>query len=194
VKKLRKSTIIVLALAISLALVVITPIQAKKPLTGTMCLQYNLAWPGPQAETPDWVGNITIAADGDGETELYDMCFFAIGSGKAFATPPYLGGHIHFFEEIWVIGDIDYTFEDGVLVDFEIIDTLIRGYDKGLTDILSSRYHMNGYVEFVDTTGPFSKWAGRSVHIMGLIEWQNLGTPEEPIIAPFGAPGTFRLN
>lgn len=177
----------------SLALVVITPIQAKKPLTGTMCLQYNLAWPGPQDEIPDWVGNITIDADGDGKAELYDMCFFAIGSGKAFATPPYLGGHIHFFEEIWVIGHIDYNFENGELAeDFEIVETLMWGYDKGLTDLLSSRYHMNGYVEVA--TGPFSKWAGRSVHIMGLIEWQNLGTPEEPIIAPFGAPGTFRLN
>jgi hypothetical protein len=37
-------------------------------------------------------------------------------------------------------------------------------------------------------------WLGRKVHMSGIITWQNLGTPEVPIIAPATAPGILRIN
>ncbi|MFW9831713.1 MAG: hypothetical protein ACFFD8_08060 [Candidatus Thorarchaeota archaeon] len=191
-KKLRKLRVGLLVLVFSLTLVAVVPVQAKTPLIGTMDLQYNLAWPGPQDEIPDWVGKITIDGDGDGIGELYDMAFFAIGSGKAFVTPPFRG-MIHFFEEIWVIGEINYEFnEDGILVVYEEVNILLWGYDKGTTNLQTSRYLMNGYVE--EANGDFEGWAGRRVHMAGIIEWQILGPPENPIVAPLYAPGTFRIN
>ena len=84
--------VVALVVAFTVALVSAAPVEAKKPLIGTLDLQFNLGWPGPQNEVPDWVGNITI----DGK--LYDMAFYAIGSGKSFVTDPAnLRGKIHFF-------------------------------------------------------------------------------------------------
>ncbi|MHA2149706.1 MAG: hypothetical protein ACXACG_05770 [Candidatus Thorarchaeota archaeon] len=178
VKRLR---VVALLVAFTVALVSVAPVEAIKPLGGTMDLQFNLGWPGPQDEVPDWVGNITI----DGV--LYDMAFYAIGSGKSFVTDPAnLRGKIHFFEEIWVIGHIDYAFdENGVLTLFDPYDILMRGYDKGQTNTQNSKYHMSGYVE--DATGAFTGRAGCNVHMMGDIIWYPFG-------APFAAPGEFRLN
>lgn len=193
--KCKASGILSLALAFTLALLPVITAQAKEPLIGTMDLEYNLGCPGPQAEIPDWVGTITI----DGEE--YGMLFFAIGSGKAFDDA--WVGKIHFFEEIWAIYDLDD-------VDFPVIpngdpnaweywlpsnnpvELVLWGYDKGQTNIQTSKYHMNGFVE--EAFGDFSMWEGRSVHMSGVIEWQNLGTPEDPIMAPHYAPGEFRIN
>lgn len=176
--KMKRLSVVVLAVALTLSLISVAPVQAKKPLRGTMDLEYNLAWPGPQEEIPDWVGTIII----DGQ--VYDMAFYAIGSGKAFVTPPFRG-KIHFFEEKWVIGDIHYVFTDGVLTEFEEINILCWGYDKGQTNTQTSKYHMNGNVE--EASGFFEGWAGRSVHMHGIIEWYPFG-------APFAAPGEFRIN
>lgn len=191
--QLKKLSVVLLVFAFSLALVTVAPVQAKKPLIGTLDLQFNLAWPGPQDEIPDWVGGITIDGDGDGIAELYDMAFFAIGSGKAFVTPPYRGDTVHFFEEIYVIGEINYEFdESGVLVAFEIVTVLLWGYDVGITNLQNSKYHMNGNVE--EANGVFEGCAGRNVHMSGIIEWQIVETPEGPVVAPLHAPGTFRIN
>ncbi|MFX1482820.1 MAG: hypothetical protein ACFFCP_06475 [Promethearchaeota archaeon] len=178
VKRLPALAIVV---AFTVALVSAAPVGAVEPLYGTMDLQFNLGWPGPQDQVPDWVGNITI--DGN----LYDMAFFAIGSGKSFVTDPAnLRGRIHFFEEIWIIGYFEYAFdENGVLTAFDPSTILMQGNDKGQTNVQTSNYHMSGNVEVAN--GCFSMWKGRSVHMSGEIEWYPFG-------APFAAPGELRLN
>ena len=178
---MKKKLALILFMVFILSLLPTMAVSAKKPLVGDMNLQYNLGWPYPQDEIPDWVGNITI----DGQ--LYDMAFYCIGSGKSFITsPPDLKGKIHFFEEIWVIGEIDYTFDEfGFLSYYKEVNILCWGYDTGTTNTQTSSYHMNGNVEVA--VGPFFGWAGRSVHMKGIIEWYFFG-------APFSAPGTFRIN
>ena len=190
---MKKKLVIPLLLFSIMTLLPVMSVQTQKPapnLTGTMDLQYNLGWPGPQDEIPDWVGNITF----DGGHTFYDMAFYCIGSGKSFVTSPdSLKGKIHFFEEIWVIGQINYVFdENGVLAYYEEEAILCWGYDTGTTNTQNSRYHMNGNVE--EASGFFEYYTGRSVHMSGVIVWQILGTPENPKIAPFEAPGTFRIN
>jgi len=172
----RKILLAVLALAVvMLATPYVGTVMAKKPLAGTMELEFNLLWPGPQADIPDWVGTITI----DG-TE-YGMTFFCIGSGKAFDD--FLKGKVHFFEEIWVIYDwMTFNFEDQTLDYGEI---LLWGYDVGQTNIQNSNYHMNGNVEMA--IEDFAAWEGRSVHMSGKILWLAPGVPQY-------APGAFRAN
>lgn len=183
VNAVRRARILLVALGIILVLVPVVPVHAMKPLRGTMDLQFNLGWPGPQEAIPDWVGTITI----DGE--VYGMLFFAIGSGKAFVTPPYKGNNIHFFEEIWEIYDMaNFQFEfneDGVLTLLVVGQPFLWGYDEGQTNLKTSKYHMNGNVE--EACGDFSMWEGRSVHMSGIIEWYPFGAPQY-------APGTFRIN
>lgn len=170
---------VVLALALVLSLGVIAPLSATAPLTGEMDLQFNLGWPGPQDEIPDWVGTITI----DGE--VYGMAFFAIGSGKPFNEDP--SASVHFFEEIWMIYDeLEFEFdEDGFLTKFVPGSTVLWGYDSGITNLKNSKYHMNGSVE--EAAEPFAESVGRNVHMSGIIEWYDFGAPQF-------APGTFRIN
>jgi hypothetical protein len=153
--------------------------EAKAPLYGQMDLQFNLAWPGPSETVPDWVGTITI--DGD----EYGMAFFNTGTGKPFAEQP--AGNV-FFEETWVIYDeLTYTFNaDGTLGEFEPGEVVLSGYDRGITTVVNSKYRMNGDVQVAE--GDFAMWMGRSVHMMGDIEWNS------SIPAPLYAPGTFRIN
>jgi hypothetical protein len=185
--KEKVSKLLLLSLTLNLILLPLGAIKAKKPLEGTMDLEFNLGWPAPQDEIPDWVGTITI----DGEE--YKMLFFAIGSGKAFDEDP---GKVHFFEEIWAIYDTD---EDLTLLipsdsalDWEYWlpendpeELILWGYDKGQTNLVNSDYHMNGNVE--EAFEEFSVWEGRNVHMSGVIEWYENG-------APNFAPGTFRIN
>ena len=154
-------------------------VEARQPLFGDMDLQFNLAWPGPNETIPDWVGTITIDED------EYGMAFFATGSGKPFAADP--SSSVHFFEETWVIYDeLDFTFNpDGTLATFVPGDVVLSGYDAGITNMKNSKYHMNGYVDVAE--GDFADWMGRSVHMMGLIEWY-------PFEAPQFAPGVLRIN
>lgn len=56
----------------------LSTVEARKQLVGTMDLQFNLGFPGPQTEIPDWMGHITI------NDEVYGMVFFNIGTGKSF--------------------------------------------------------------------------------------------------------------
>jgi hypothetical protein len=176
-----KKKFITLILVISFLTLVppLATVSAKKPLIGIMDLQFNLAWPGPQDEIPDWIGTITI----DGEE--YGMAFFAIGSGKPFETDP--STSVHFFEEIYEIYfDLTYAFDnDGNLIVFEPSEIALWGYDVGITNMVNSKYHMKGNVE--DADGDFEKWIGRNVFMSGIIEWYPFG-------APYLAPGTFRIN
>ncbi len=162
--------------------------SAKKPIIGTMSLEYNLGWPGYQAEIPDWVGTITLDTDGDGVSEEYGMVFFCIGTGKPFETD--VRGNVVFFGEIWAIYDwVTFNFETQ---DFAHGDVVLLGTDEGTVSLKNSKYRMNGVV--TKTNDDCLDLLGRSVHMSGKIKWQNIGTPEDPIMAPHEAPGTFRIN
>ncbi len=184
----KASNLLLLVLAFTLALLPAGTVQAKKPLIGAMDLEFNTAWPGPQDEIPDWVGTITI----DGEE--YGMLFFAIGSGKSFDDN--LKGKVHFFEEIWAIYDTDFDFttlipsssatdwEDWLPTNYPD-ELVLWGYDKGQTNIRTSKYHMTGNVE--EAFEEFSMWEGRNVYMSGEIIWYESGGPHY-------APGTLRIN
>lgn len=188
-----KRLIVLLALAFIVALVPAGTAQAKKPLIGTMDLEFNLGWPEPQDVKPDWVGTITI----DGKE--YGMLFFAIGSGKAFNDN--LKGKVHFFEEIWAIYDTDFDFTsllpsnnpadwDYWLPSNNPAELVLWGYDVGQTNTQNNNYHMNGNVEVA--IGDFAGWQGRNVHMSGEIIWYDSSSPYYG--APHYAPGTFRVN
>ena len=69
---------------------------------------------------------------------------------------------------------------------FEPGEVVLSGYDRGITTVVNSKYRMNGDVQVAE--GDFAMWMGRSVHMMGDIEWNS------SIPAPLYAPGTFRIN
>jgi hypothetical protein len=155
------------------------PASAKQPLTGPMDLQFNLDWPGPSETVPDWVGTITI------DDDEYGMAFFNTGTGKPFAEQP--AGNV-FFEETWVIYyELTFTFDavTGGLETFVPGEVAMSGYDRGITTVPNSKYHMVGDVQAAD--GDFADWLGRSVHMRGDIVWYPFGAPQ------FG-PGVFRIN
>jgi hypothetical protein len=133
-----------------------------------------------------WIGTITFGSD------VYDMAFFPIGTGKPFDEDP--NTNIHFFEEIWTIyepGTFAYEFTDygGVDILTTCDDTLaarvLEGHDVGTTSIKASRYRMNGEVDFA--AGDFAGLVGHKVHMSGTVEWY-------PFPAPHFAPGDFRLK
>jgi hypothetical protein len=113
------------------------------------------------------------------------MAFFNTGTGTPFTEQP---ADNVFFEETWVIDDdLDLAFgPDGALVRLHEGDVVLSGYDRGITVVVNSIYHMNGDVRVAE--GDFGMWTGRRVHMMGDIVWY----PNIP--APHDAPGTFRLN
>ncbi len=144
---------------------------AKKPapnLIGTMELDFTFgAWP----EEPVWVGTITF--EGYGE---YGIRFFHLSPFKEYsqASP---------FVEYFEIYDGDIVY--------------LGGPDEGVTTLANkppepTKYRMNGEIDVA--IEPFEMWFGRNVHMSGVITWQNLGTPEEPVLAPATAPGIFRIN
>jgi hypothetical protein len=180
IMRLRLFSSILLALTITLG--VAAPAIAKTPLVGTMDLQFNLAWPGPSEEVPDWVGTVTI----DGVE--YGMAFFNTGTGKPFESQP--SGGVVFFEETWVIyQDLHFAFEEVdagfVLTEFEPGDVLLSGYDRGVVTLANGSYRMNGFVE--EANGPYESWLGRQVHMSGTVIFSAQG-------APNFAPGVFRLD
>ena len=176
----KKITTVILVISFLTLVSTIAAVNAKNKPVGIMDLQFNLAWPGPQAEIPDWIGTITF----DGVE--YGMAFFAIGSGKPFETNP-PSTSVHFFEEIYVIYyELYFTFnEDGTLGAFVPGDIALWGYDVGLTNLVNSKYHMTGNVE--EAFGDFAQWIGHNVYMSGVIEWYPFGAPQY-------APGTFRIN
>ncbi len=105
-----------LALALSLMTLPAVPAQAKKPLIGSMELNFYL-------ENPIWRG--TIAGDISGK-----MFFTNVGTGKQGDQTP--GMTIH-FSEIWLITD-----EEG--------NMLLTGTDEGVVSLDGSEYRMNGVV------------------------------------------------
>jgi len=144
--------------------------SAKKPsahLTGAMDLYFN---PGifTDPTLPVWEGTIDLEGYG-----LYGMRFFSLSPQKGYsqASP---------FEEYFEI------FETG---DETVV---LAGHDAGVSTLANSKYRMNGEIEVANA--PFEMWLGRGVHMSGIITWQNIGTPEAPVMVPETAPGTFRIN
>ena len=161
--KYRESKLIMLVMITTLALILITPVQAVRPRVGTMELTFNLAWSGPSETIPEWEGTITI------ENSVYNMKFYNLASRQT-------GNTLH-FKEIWKI----YDGETLVLL----------GTDEGVVSLSNSKYRMNG--EVTEAYGDFSILRYCNVHMSGDITWQNLGTSEDPIMAPETAPGIFIL-
>jgi hypothetical protein len=190
VRKLKKTWVVLILLALFLPLVAATPVQAKKHLVGTMDLEYNVLWPGPQTDIPDWVGTITF----EGDSNEYGMAFFAFGSGKPFEGKS--TGMAFFFAEVWKIYEwvqLDTCEDDdgNVIQCVQHGELLMWGYDYGVTNLANSKYHMNGDVQFDEL---YHMYVGRNVHMSGTIEWQELITPDGIVVAPYKAPGTFRVN
>jgi len=116
-----------------------------------------------------WEGTIDI--EGYGE---YGLIFETLSGQKGYsqAAP---------FEEYFTI----YELEDPENV-------FLAGHDEGVTTIANkppedSKFRMNGEIEVANF--PFEGWLGRNVHMSGIIEWANDGTP-----FPKVAIGTFRIN
>jgi len=182
VNQLKKWSVILLVCAFSLALVAATPVQAKKPLIGAMDLEFNLGWTGPSEDVPEWVGTITI-----NEVE-YGMVFFNLGTGKPFDSAG--EGNVLFYGEIWAIYEwVTFDFESQEL---ETGDLILMGTDKGVLSFANNKYRMNGIV--TEVAVGWEIYNGRNVHMSGYIEWQIVYTPDGPVVAPYKAPGIFRIN
>jgi hypothetical protein len=175
---MKRNLVIAIALVLAGTMFPVASVSARQPLEGTMDLQFNLGWPGPQDVIPDWVGTVTIEGD------QYGMAFFLLGSGKPFAEGR---GKASFFGEKWVIYEsLEFEFdEEGYLTLFDAGAVLLWGYDTGVTIAANSKYHMTGSVEHA--AGPFSEWAGRGVFMSGVIAWYPSGWPQY-------APGALRLH
>jgi hypothetical protein len=157
-----RRAITTLAVMSVILLAAATSATAEQPIRGTMELEWNPCWAETGDVVPDWVGTITF-----GEDE-YGMAFFNIGTGKAFDE---VGGRVGFFEEV-------YRIYDGLVPQVGVpqvgecfvpdpADVLLWGYDRGVFNAVTAKYHMSGSVEFA--IGPFAGLAGRRVHMSGLI-------------------------
>ena len=149
----------------------VTTSLAKPPLTGTMELDFNLEWNG-EVDVPIWVG--TISFEGNGE---YGIRFFHLTPFKDYSQASPFGETFEIYDG------------DGNVV--------LGGPDVGVTTLANKppepvKYRMNGEIDVA--TGQFAMWMGRHVHMSGIITWQNMGTPDEPVYAPDTAPGTLRIN
>jgi len=176
----RTRTIITILVAAVLAMsAAAATVSARTPVRGTMDLQFNLGWPGPQAEVPDWVGTVTI------DDTTYGMAFFAIGTGKPFDADP--STSVHFFEEIWTVyASLDYEFDgNGMLTKFDPGPVVLSGPDSGITNMVNSKYTMTGTV--AEASGAFETLAGRPVHMSGVILWYEPGVPHY-------APGELMIH
>ena len=144
---------------------------AKKPaanLIGEMDLDFMFV-------NPVWVGTITF----EGYEEVYGMRFIHLSPDKGFSQ----ASPFEEYFEIYDLGNQDLVY--------------LAGPDVGVTTVANKPpdpcpYRMNGEIDVA--TGPFEMWLGRHVHMSGMITWDNIGTPEEPIIVPKNAPGKFRIN
>lgn len=117
---------------------------------------------------PVWVGTVDLEGHG-----VYGIRFENLGGKDA--------GQASHFVENCEIYDLQPPF------------TIYLGIsDFGVVSMANSKYRMNGEIDVA--TGEFEEWMGRHVHMSGIITWQNLGTVEEPDIAPDTAPGTLRIN
>lgn len=156
-------------------------VQAVKPLEATTDVQFNLGYPGPQDQIPDWVGHLYV----DGME--YGIIFYNVGTGKPFTTQN--GGQTVFFKEEWIVfASIDYQFDSqGVLQpDWSAGPILMSGNDQGVVSLANSAFRMNGLVQYA--TGPFQNYQDLSVHMSGIVQWYPSGAPH------YALNGNFRIN
>ena len=145
---------------------------AQKPtsnLKGSMELNFSFDHP-----PIFWKGTIDF---GDGT--LYGIKFISYVAPRDYsqASP---------FEEYFEIYD---------LIDPTIV--YLGGPDAGVNTLANkppepNKFRMNGEIEVA--TEPFAMWLGRHVHMSGILTWQDLGTPDDPVIVPETATGIVRLN
>lgn len=156
----------------------VTSVQTTGTVRGTITLDRNLSWPGPQTSTPDWIGFVNI----DGVQ--YGMAFFHITTGKPFTNGA--KGTARFFGEIWTIYDtINYQLNNGNLVSWTPGTILLNGTDSGVVTTSNTLYRMNGEINFVQ--GNFAMYLGYQVHMSGHIVFYPSGVPE-------AAPGVFQID
>ena len=173
-----KKSLFYLIFAISILSMSMAPAQTGSPVSGKVNCQFNLGWPGPQTETPDWAGIVTING------VQYGMAFFNIGTGKSFTSE--VRGTADFYEEIWrIYATLDYHFSDGVLDQFVPGQVLLSGNDVGVVSLTNSAYRMNGHV--FTASGSFAGLEGSTVHMSGTISWDAVGNPVNAI-------GPFQIN
>lgn len=174
---MKRKIFVLLAMMVALSLISLAPASAKKPLVGDMELEFNLEFgvAGTDFAHITWVG--TIDFDGD----VYGMAFVPTGAKDV--------GKVHHFWEDWFIYPYDadnpfFTFENGVLTEFDPEDPVLWGTDKGVSSP-NDKYRMNGSIDGAED--PFTEWVGRNVHMSGIIEWYPFG-------APHYAPGVFHAH
>ncbi len=152
--------------ALSLTLICTTVLVNARPMYGEMMLYFMAPGPThPDYGPPVWSGTITGDINGN-------MYFYNWGMEKDV-------GQAHFFWETWLITDT----EGGLM---------LMGVDNGVVSWSNDKYRMNGVV--TDAGPGYEHLVGRNVHMSGYITWENIGTPEEPVMIPETAPGTFRVN
>ena len=177
-------------MVVALSLVSLAPATAKKPLTGPMELEFNLAFDpaaDPEAcERISWAGTVEL------DDVVYEMIFVPTGAKDV--------GRVHHFWEDWFIYPYDAAkpilkFSEGdprVLIECDPlgVSPVLWGTDKGVTSP-NDRYRMNGTIDGAGE--PFEKWLGRNVHMSGMIEWYDAPGMDWDG-APHFAPGVFRAN
>jgi hypothetical protein len=178
---MRRKLILLLVMLVVMSVALAIPADAKKPLGGEMDLYFNLGSENEDAPCPgiSWAGTVVL------EGTTYGIAFMPFG-GK-------IVGQARHFAEVWEIYYTPLAFEGGVLTECMQAETdiVLSGTDAGVTSP-NSKYRMNGTVG--EAFAPFAQWDGRNVHMSRDITWQNLGTDDEPIIAPETGDGYFRIN
>ena len=174
-----KNRLYFLMLAITILSIGTSSVQSVQPLYGTADTQFNLGFPGPQDEIPDWVGHININGVN------YGIVFYNLGTGKSLNNKADV--NTVFFTEQWVVfSSIDIHFNDqGVLTDWSHGSIVMSGDDTGVVSIANSHYVMNGEVRVAN--GIFNIYQGHTVHISGTVQWYDFGAPQF-------AHGPFRIN
>ena len=81
---------------------------------------------------------------------------------------------------------------------FEIWDgevLLLAGDDEESTTVRHGKNSVwRGHGIVTDASKEFKDWIGRSMHEGGHFTWQEIETPDGPIIVPEYGTGTFRIN
>jgi len=118
---------------------------------------------------PGWEGTISGDIEGD-------------AVWPAGATPPKFVGQTSHYEGRFEIYN-------------SLGELILAGEGAGSTTIRHGRnsvWRSNGTV--TDAGVGWEDWIGRHVYQDGHFTWQNIGTPEDPIIIPEHGTGTFRVN
>ncbi|MHC4083725.1 MAG: hypothetical protein ACYSU3_13690 [Planctomycetota bacterium] len=168
------SIIAVLALALLVVSGTVLADDDEKPAPKLECT-ITYVW------MPGWAG--TIYGDIGGTDGAYVV--WPGGSMRFAGQTSHYSGERAF--EIWDMDPVLYP-DDAVLL-------MVGDTSTGSTTVRhgkNSNWRTSGIV--TEAYGEFEDWIGRRVYQEGHFTWQNIGTPEEPIIVPKDGSGTFRVN